>query len=138
MGEEFYGVIKLITGEEIFAMITVEENDHGNPVILVQTPVTMKVLSNGHGQYVKIKPWLELADEDMFIINYDRIITMTEVKNNEMVTFYKRYLEEDDLDFEIDGKVKLQEGMGFISTVEDARKNLEAIFKVDIDKSKES
>ena len=79
MGEEFYGVIKLITGEEIFAMITVEENDHGNPVILVQTPVTMKVLSNGHGQYVKIKPWLELADEDMFIINYDRIITMTEV-----------------------------------------------------------
>ena len=130
MGEEFYGVIKLITGEEIFAMITVEENDHGNPVILVQTPVTMKVLSNGHGQYVKIKPWLELADEDMFIINYDRIITMTEVKNNEMVTFYKRYLEEDDLDFEIDGKVKLQEGMGFISTVEDARKNLEKIFNI--------
>ena len=130
MGEEVYGVIKLITGEEIFAMITVEENDHGNPVILVQTPVTMKVLSNGHGQYVKIKPWLELADEDMFIINYDRIITMTEVKNNEMVTFYKRYLEEDDLDFEIDGKVKLQEGMGFISTVEDARKNLEKIFNI--------
>ena len=129
MGEEFYGVIKLITGEEIFALISVEENDHGNPVILVQTPVTMKVLSNGHGQYVKIKPWLELADEDMYLINYDRIITMTEVKNNEMVTFYKRYLEEDDLDFEIDGKVKLQEGMGFISTVDDARKKLEDIFK---------
>tara|TARA_B100000902_G_scaffold9376_1_gene11659 strand:+ start:528 stop:941 length:414 start_codon:yes stop_codon:yes gene_type:complete len=129
MGEEFYGVIKLITGEEIFALISVEENDHGNPVILVQTPVTMKVLSNGHGQYVKIKPWLELADEDMYLINYDRIITMTEVKNNEMVTFYKRYLEEDDLDFELDGKVKLQEGMGFISTVDDARKKLEDIFK---------
>ena len=47
-----------------------------------------------------------------------------------MVTFYKRYLEEDDLDFEIDGKVKLQEGMGFISTVEDARKNLEKIFNI--------
>ena len=46
-----------------------------------------------------------------------------------MVTFYKRYLEEDDLDFEIDGKVKLQEGMGFISTVDDARKKLEDIFK---------
>ena len=129
MQEEFHGVVKLITGEEIFALISVEENDHGNPVILVQTPVTMKVLSNGHGQYVKIKPWLELADEDMYLINYDRIITMTEVKNNEMVTFYKRYLEEDDLDFELDGKVKLQEGMGFISTVDDARKKLEDIFK---------
>ena len=129
MGEEFYGVIKLITGEEIFALISVEENDHGNPVVLVQTPVVMKVLGHAHGQYVKIKPWLELADEDMYLINYDRIITMTEVKNNEMVTFYKRYLEEDDLDFEIDGKVKLQETMGFISTVDDARKKLEDIFK---------
>ena len=133
MGEEFYGVIKLITGEEIFALISVEENDHGSPVILVQTPVIMKVLSNGHGQYVKIKPWLELADEDMYLINYDRIITMTEVKNNEMVTFYKRYLEEDDLDFEIDGKVKLQETMGFISTVDDARKKLEDIYKLNIE-----
>ena len=129
MQDEFYGVIKLITGEEIFALISIEENG-GNPKILVQTPVIMKVLTHGAGQYVKIKPWLELADEDMYLIDYDRIITMTEVKNNEMVTFYKRYLEEDDLDFEIDGKVKLQEGMGFISTVEDARKNLEKIFNI--------
>ena len=129
MGDEFYGSIKLITGEEIFALISIDEND-GSPIVMVQSPVIMKVLTHGAGQYVKIKPWLELADEDMFIINYDRIITMTEVKNNEMVTFYKRYLEEDDLDFEIDGKVKLQEGMGFISTVEDARKNLEKIFNI--------
>jgi len=56
MGEEFHGVIKLVTGEEIFGLISVEENDLGNPVVLVQTPVTMKVLSHGAGQYVKIKP----------------------------------------------------------------------------------
>ena len=129
MEQEFYGVIKLITGEEIFALISVEENDHGNPVVLVQTPVTMKVLSHAHGQYVKIKPWLELADEDMFVINYDRIITMSQVKDSQMIDFYTRYLEEDGLDFEIDGKVKLHENMGFISTVEDARKKLENIFK---------
>ena len=129
MGEEFYGVIKLITGEEIFALISVEENDHGNPVVLVQTPVVMKVLGHAHGQYVKIKPWLELADEDMYLINYDRIITMSQVKDSQMINFYTRYMEEDGLDFELDGKVKLQEGMGFISTVDDARKKLEDIFK---------
>ena len=129
MGEEFHGVIKLVTGEEIFGLISVEENDLGNPVVLVQTPVTMKVLSHGAGQYVKIKPWLELADEDMFVINYDRIITMSQVKDSQMIDFYTRYLEEDGLDFEIDGKVKLHENMGFISTVEDARKKLENIFK---------
>jgi len=129
MGEEFYGVIKLITGEEIFALISVEENDHGNPVVMVQTPVVMKVLSHAHGQYVKIKPWLELADEDMYLINYDRVITMTQVKDSDLIGFYERYLKDDEVDIELDGKVKLHENMGFISTVDDARKKLEDIFK---------
>ena len=137
MGEEFYGVIKLITGEEIFALISVEENDHGNPVVLVQTPVVMKVLSHAHGQYVKIKPWLELADEDMYLINYDRVITMTQVKDSELIGFYERYLKDDEVDIELDGKVKLHENMGFISTVDDARKKLEDIFK-DTNNNKES
>ena len=130
MGEEFYGVIKLVTGEEIFALISVEENDLGNLIVMVQTPVTMKVLSHAHGQYVKIKPWLELADEDMYLISYDRIITMSQVKDSQMINFYTRYLEEDGLDFELDGKVKLHENMGFISAVEDARKKSEVIFKI--------
>jgi len=129
MGEEFYGVIKLITGEEIFALISVEENDHGNPVVMVQTPVVMKVLSHAHGQYVKIKPWLELADEDMYLINYDRVITMTQVKDSDLIGFYERYLKDDEVDIELDGKVKLHKNMGFISTVDDARKKLEDIFK---------
>ncbi|AAX44521.1 methylamine utilization protein [Prochlorococcus phage P-SSM2] len=129
MGEEFYGVIKLVTGEEIFALISVEENDHGNPVVLVQTPVVMKVLSHAHGQYVKIKPWLELADEDMYLINYDRVVTMTQVKDSDLIGFYERYLKDDEVDIELDGKVKLHENMGFISTVDDARKKLEDIFK---------
>ena len=129
MGEEFYGVIKLVTGEEIFALISVEENDHGNPVVSVQTPVVMKVLSHAHGQYVKIKPWLELADEDMYLINYDRVVTMTQVKDSDLIGFYERYLKDDEVDIELDSKVQLHENMAFISTVDDARKKLEDIFK---------
>ena len=132
MGEEFYGVIKLITGEEIFAMITVEENN-GSPMLLVQNPVIMKVLNNGTGQYVKVKPWLELSNEDMFIINYDRIVTMSEVKDEQMINFYQRYLEDDSLDIEIDGKVSINPQMGFISTVEEARKKLEELYKLNIE-----
>tara|TARA_B100000902_G_C26422150_1_gene487354 strand:+ start:79 stop:480 length:402 start_codon:yes stop_codon:yes gene_type:complete len=132
MGEEFYGIIKLITGEEIFAMITVEENN-GSPMLLVQNPVIMKVLNNGTGQYVKAKPWLELSNEDMFIINYDRIVTMSEVKDEQMINFYQRYLEDDSLDIEIDGKVSINPQMGFISTVEEARKKLEELYKLNIE-----
>ena len=67
MKEEFHGVVKLITGEEIFALISIEETDH-EPIIMLQSPVIMKMLSNGTGQFVKIRPWLELPDEDLYLI----------------------------------------------------------------------
>ena len=127
MSDEFYGVIKLVTGEEIFALCSVDENN-GTPMVLVQSPVTMKVLSNGTGQYVKVKPWLELATEDIYLINYERIITMSEVKDKKMIEFYDRYLEEDDVDVEIDGKVSINEKMGYLSTVSEARKMLEKLY----------
>ena len=41
MGEEFYSVLKLVTGEEIFALISVDDND-GDPIILLQNPVIIK------------------------------------------------------------------------------------------------
>ena len=127
MSDEFYGVIKLVTGEEIFALCSVDDNN-GTPMVLVQSPVTMKVLSNGTGQYVKVKPWLELATEDIYLINYERIITMSEVKDKKMIEFYDRYLEEDDVDVEIDGKVSINEKMGYLSTVSEARKMLEKLY----------
>jgi hypothetical protein len=129
MQEEFHGVVKLITGEEIFGLVSIDEND-GDPVIMLQSPVIMKVFNNPTGQYVKIKPWLEIPEEDIFLIKYDKIITMTEVKNEQMIQFYDRYLSDDDFDFEIDGRVNLSNHMGLLSTVEDARKKLEEIFKI--------
>ena len=133
MEDEFYGVIKLITGEEIFGLVSIDEND-GDPVIMLQSPVIMKVFNNPTGQYVKIKPWLEIPEEDIFLLKYDKIITMTEVKNEQMIQFYDRYLSDDDFDFEIDGRVNLSDHMGLLSTVEDARKKLEDIYKLNIEK----
>jgi hypothetical protein len=128
MGEEFYSVIKLVTGEEIFSLVCVDEND-GDPIIILHNPVIMKLLNNHIGQYVKVKPWLEIPDDDMFVIKYDKIVTMTEVKEGSMINFYKRYLDNEDVDIELDGKVNISDKMGYISTVEDAREKLERIFK---------
>ena len=54
MKEEFHGVVKLITGEEIFALISIEETDE-EPIIMLQSPVVMKVLHNGTGlKWIKL------------------------------------------------------------------------------------
>ena len=129
MGEEFHAVIKLVTGEEIFALVSVDEND-GDPILLLMNPVVMKVMRNHVGQYVKVKPWMEIPTDDLFVIKYDKIITMTEVKEEETIKFYNRYLNEDDVDFDDDGRTKISDKMGYISTVDDARDMLENLYKL--------
>ena len=137
MGEEFYAAIKLMTGEEIFSLVSIDEND-GDPIIILQNPVIMKMHSNHIGTYVKIKPWMEIPDDDFFLIKLDRVITMTEIKNKNTIEFYERYIRDEDVDIEIDGKVKISDKMGFISTVDDARKSLEKLFRKDLKDNKES
>jgi len=129
MKEEFHGVIKLITGEEIFALISIEQTDE-DPIIMLQSPVIMKMLSNGTGQYVKIKPWLELPEEDLYLIKPDKIITMSEVKDQQVIHFYERYLNDDQIEIVFDGQVNLSDQIGYISTVEQSRKLLEELYKI--------
>ena len=132
MGEEFYAIIKLISGEEIIALVSVDEND-GDPLILLQNPLTMKMIHSPTGSYIKVKPWMELSDDDIFIIRLDRVITMTETKDKKVIQVYESYVNDDDDDsvdvYRPSGQVKVSDKMGYISSVDDARKRLERIFK---------
>ena len=93
--------------------------------------------------YVKIKPWMELADDDMFIFHMDKIITMTEIKDNKIIKIYQRYIEEENEDNQINkllpsgGEVKPDQRMGYVSSVEDARKKLEEVWKKPFKNNKE-
>jgi hypothetical protein len=42
MGEDFYCILKLISGEEILSLISVDEND-GDPIVVLQNPVIMEL-----------------------------------------------------------------------------------------------
>jgi len=138
MGDEFYAAIKLVTGEEIFSLISVDEND-GDPIIILQNPVIMKVFVNQTGTYMKINPWMEIPDDDLFLIKLDKIVTMTEIKNQSTIDFYLRYISDDDSsDIEVDGKVTISDKMGYLGSVENARKSLEDIFLKDLKDNKES
>ena len=128
MGEEFYAAIKLVTGEEVFSLVCVDEND-GDPILLLMNPVIMKIMKNHIGQYVKVKPWIEMAKDDFFVIKYDKIITMTEVKEGQMIEFYIRYLNDDDIDWEEDGRTNISDRMGYVSSVDKARELLEKLYK---------
>ena len=127
MDEEFHSIIKLISGEEILALVCVDDND-GAPVITVKHPIIMKMIANSRGMYVKVKPWVELSDEEIFVIKGDKILTMTETKNKKLIALYNNYVNDDPEVPNFTGQVKPSEEMGYVSSVEDARKKLEDIF----------
>ena len=135
MGEEFYSIIKLISGEEIFALVSIEEN-YEDSVIMLQNPVVIKLINHHGTQLIKIRPWIELSDDDIFMIKPDRVLTMTESKDKKIIKIYDDFLNNDGNGVYNESiKVEVSEKMGYLSSVDDARKKLEELFKL---KPKES
>ena len=134
MGEEFHSIIKLVSGEEIFSLVSIDENE-GDPIIILQNPIIMQMFHNAQGAHVKVKSWIELSDEDFFMINSDKIITMTESNDPKLIAIYENFINDDDK-IEIhtpDGHVQPSTRMGYVSSVEDARKKLEADYNITTD-----
>tara|TARA_B100001250_G_scaffold359582_1_gene336520 strand:+ start:495 stop:923 length:429 start_codon:yes stop_codon:yes gene_type:complete len=137
MEEEFYAIVKLVSGEEIMALVSSDENND-DPILICQNPIVMKMIYNPNGHYVKIKQWIELCDDDMYMIKLDKIITITETKDEKIIEIYNRFLEDNREPIELKpSKQSLSQGpvvpdsrMGYVSSVEEARKKLETIYKI--------
>jgi hypothetical protein len=108
----------------------IDEND-GDTIIILQNPVVMKPVTTSTGNsYVKIKPWIEMSSDDIFLIKLDKVITMTETKDIKLIQLYEHYVNDDSVElYKPTGQVKPSSTMGYVSSVEEARKNLENIFK---------
>jgi hypothetical protein len=132
MEEEFYAIIKLVSGEEIMSVVMPDENNE-ETILILQNPVVMKMYQNGVGHYIKVKPWMELNDDDMHIIKLDKIITMTETTNEKLIGVYNNYISDEKETIKIassDGRVQPDANMGYLTSVDKARKNLENLFKI--------
>jgi hypothetical protein len=125
--EDFYATIKLNTGEEIFAKVAASEEED-RTVLIVSSPITVSEIK-GRGGVVgyKIEPWLKTTTEDMFIINLDNVITLSESSDIEMISMYQRYLRE--YNKEKNNQSKISRRMGYISNVNDAKEILEKLYK---------
>jgi hypothetical protein len=130
MGEEFYCILKLVSGEEILSLISVDDND-GDPIVVLQNPIILEIFDGKGKSYVKVRPWMELPNDDFFMVKLDKIITMTETTDKKLIDIYTKYLNSDDnIDvYKASGEVKVSNEMGYVSSVEDARKKLEELYK---------
>ena len=125
--DDFYATIKLNSGEEVFAKVAASEEEDRTMLIL-HTPVTVSEIKNKGGLVgYKVEPWLKTTREDMFIINLTDVLTISESNDMEMIIMYQNFCRDSQRD--IDNQSKLNRKMGYLSTVRDAKENLEKIFK---------
>lgn len=133
--DEFIAAVKLVSGEEILSTIMVIADDDDK--VIFDNPIICEEIRSrgGKGTPVgyKFEPWMRLTDEEVFIVDMDRIITISEIKDEDVISTYKNII--------ASGFTRehpeLSKEMGFINTVEKARDTFEGIYKAE-DASKNS
>ena len=125
--DDFYATLKFKSGEEIFAKIAASE-EVDRTMLVIHHPITVcEVKARAGIVGYKVEPWLKTTREDMFIINMDNVLTLSESSDMEMIMMYQHYLR----DAQRNGhEHKLNRRMGYISNVKDAKENLEKMFKL--------
>ena len=127
MEEDFYGTIKFKNGEEIFAKVAASEEEDRTMLIL-HHPILITEIKGKRGIVgYKVEPWLKTSREDMFIINMENVLTLSESADIEMIMMYQRYLRDSENDN--NSSTKISKKMGYVANVKDAKIILEKIFK---------
>ena len=116
--DDFYATIKLKSGEEIFAKVAAEE-EPDRTILVVSNPVTISEVKSRIGVVgYKVEPWLKTSSDDMFFINLNDVLTMSESNDIDMILIHQEYVRKTD-DNPVSGSSnhKLDKKMGYLANV---------------------
>lgn len=126
MSEEFYAIIKLVSSEEIFSKVChCDENDRTilileDPVI-IETVTIQKYSMEGY----KINPWIKFTDETTFLLDMEKVITISEVRDKDIISIYEKFIRTKQRK---QIKKNVSPNMGYISSISEARISLEKLY----------
>ena len=125
--EDFYATVKLKTGEELFAKVAASEEEDRTFLIVSSPIVISEVKTRTGASGYKLEPWLKTTKEDMFIINLEDVITLSESSDVEMISMYQNYVRE--YSRKDGSQAKISRKMGYIANIHDAKEILEKLYK---------
>tara|TARA_S200002703_G_scaffold156474_1_gene162194 strand:+ start:45 stop:473 length:429 start_codon:yes stop_codon:yes gene_type:complete len=130
--EEYMSLIKLVSGEEIVAMTSDIQEDDDVKLVMLNHPCKISTISNPKGYGVKFDHWMKFSDDFVFIINFDRIITQTRVRNPQLRFLYNKFIEKygsSEISIKNNNHIKMNKTLGLIGSVSDTKSKLESLFK---------
>ena len=126
--DEFIASIKLVTGEEILTKVIVNQ-DVAEETVIIENPLVCEEVRS-HGANIplgyKFEPWMKMSEEDVFIIHMTSIITMSEIKEKQVIVTYNEVIKKG---FRPSGDPNLTREMGAIGSVKDCRDMIEKLYK---------
>ena len=127
--EEFVATVKLVSGEEILTKVIIDYSSKEEQIIIDNPVVCQEVRSHGANVPLgyKFEPWIKMSDEEIYIIDLEKIITLSEIKDDLVIKTYNNI---------IDGGFKrqhpdLDRQMGYVNSVDKARQIIERLYKSD-------
>ena len=127
--DDFFATIKFKSGEEIFCKVASSEEED-RIIFLVSNPVIIAEIKGRTGIIgYKVEPWLKTTKDDMFLINLNDVLTMSESSDDEMINMHQQYVKHNNKNGDGRSKYKLNRKMGYLSTIDDAKNILEKIYK---------
>ncbi|ADO99650.1 hypothetical protein RW291109_127 [Cyanophage S-RIM12_RW_29_1109] len=130
--EEFYGVFKLLNGEEVLGKAVLTE-DEGETLVFLQDPVCTQVIHKEleEGKMIRgvgFSKWMQFSNEDFFILREKDILTVTSM-SKEVSYLYEAFIISEDGEKSSKTKVDLEPEMGYLGKIDEARKLLEKIYR---------
>ena len=136
MEDDFYATLKFKNGEEVFARVAASEEET-RTMLVIHNPVLVSEIKGRNGiMGYKVEPWLKTTREDMFIVNMTDILTLSETSDLEMIMIHQNYVRDTNRD--LNNHSRINRRMGYLASVNDTRKALEKIYKIDFKKKSTS
>ena len=126
--DDFYCTVKLKSGEEIFARVAASEEED-RTMLLVSHPIIVNEIKGRMGVVgYKIEPWLKTTTDDMFVVNLEDVLTMSESTDIEMIMMYQDYIRSSEADKNSTNQSSIDRKMGRLGNVNDVKEILEKIY----------
>ena len=127
MEDDFYATLKFKNGEEVFAKVAPSEEED-RTMLLVHHPITIcEIKARGGTIGYKVEPWLKTSNEDLFVLNMNDILTISESSDIEMITMHQTFI--NDTIRSKSNQSNMSRKMGYLGRVDDTKNILEKIFK---------
>ena len=128
MEDDFYATLKFKNGEEIFAKVAASEEEN-RTMLVVHHPILVSEIKGKQGLLgYKVEPWLKTTRDDMFIVNMDNVLTLSESQDVEMIMMHQNFVRDSSEDMTNHSKINRR--MGYLGNVNDTKEILEKLFKL--------